>query len=177
MSAGQYPQQCLIERADADIGEEGFFAIVGQPLAAMCSGCRLVFVVVVLVSTAANDRSSKGVGQSRGTVCEHQRRLLVCLKQLAVAVFAESFVHGVGGGHGGEAEIQPVGMAAGHQALRQQQGRLGFPGAGHVFENEQLWSIAQQQLFGTGLQRGGSDRFVAVEQRLQRHVARDCFGQ
>lgn len=77
---------------------------------------------------------------------QYQRWVGLVLIKLAVDI-AKSRIHGVGGCHGGEGEVNAAGEIYLHQSVSQQDGGLGFSGTGDVLHNEQLRAVAKSDLY------------------------------
>src|SRR5690554_5033513 len=71
---------------------------------------------------------------------------------------SEALIHGIGGRHGRQREIEPLGMPGRQQSLGEDAGRLGLAGPRDVFEDEQLRPRRDRQRLGLTLQGGRRDR-------------------
>jgi len=147
--AVQHRQQHLVDGAHASRRQQRTFVVVGQP--GRTAGRRGVVELprIVLFGTGRQHGGGKFADELAIAVGQHQAGGVG--KQACVRL-GDAAIHGIGGGHGRQRDEKPVGNAAGQQAVRQHQGRLGLAGAGDVFEQVDLRSVVQRRLGGPALQ-------------------------
>ncbi|MCY1290913.1 hypothetical protein D9M70_400790 [compost metagenome] len=165
MTHRQHRQQGLVQGTDAHLGEQRLLAVVGQPGVALCRGRGVAWIIAAVRRLPAGfqDALAKAVHQLSRTMGENQRRLRLLVVQPPVDL-PHPLVHLVGGGHARQGEIQPMGHALLHQPLGQDKRGLGFAGACHVFQQEQLWPCLQGHVGGITLQRCG---LLQIVEQLQ----------
>ena len=145
MSAGQHPQQRLIDGADTQFRQQRLLAAVRQPLAAVkaCGRCVAIAVSGFRLVGLRKQRLAKFFRQVSCTVCQYQRRVGLNTEQLTVDI-SEPCIHGVSGCHGWQSEIDAARKTFLHEPVGEQNGRLGFSRTGDIFQNEQLRSVAKR---------------------------------
>ena len=126
-------EEGLVDRPHTDVGQECFLAIVGQPVRALPGGCLLARVEASFDPVLFLHRQR----HAACTVGEHERSSGTFGEEPPIHLLHPS-VHRIGGGHGGQGQVDTVGRTLLHQTVSQGERSLGLPAAGYLLDDEQL---------------------------------------
>ncbi len=153
----------LVDGPDPDLGEEGFFPIVGEPGGAGGLGGRFSLEVGLHQPVEVAGR----VGEDRGVG--------VITEEAVCHLLLNPAIHGVRCGHGGKGDVDPLPFPRGHEPVGEGERRLGLPASGGVFDDEEVRPSSYRK--GGSILLEGS-RFVKGEEIREegRETAFFCRG-
>ena len=132
--AVQHAEHRLVDGADAGGGHQRTFVVVGQPGGAARARGLVLLRCIGFAASGAKNGGSEILHQSALSVREDQA--VVACEQLPKDA-RDAAIHRIRRRHGRQADEETVRQAARHHPMREQHGRFGLAGAGHVFEHHQ----------------------------------------
>ena len=154
MPRRQHSEQHLLDRANPDIGKEGFAPIIFNPHRTLRSGRLVCWIRRVPITTC-----NKSANTVPGTFIQHSPTLRECkrwrgtrLEEAEVYRF-KALVHRIGGRQSRQGKEEAVRPPLPHQPMRKHKCGLRLAGRRHIFNDEQGGAIGQTHTLGRALQR------------------------
>jgi hypothetical protein len=149
VAQGEDADQRLIDRADADVGEQRLLARVGEPAGAVDRGGNLPRLIGRVGRRRFDSgRSKKEIAPAVG---EHEGGVLSVLEEPAVDR-RDAGMHGVRGRHRGQPEVEAGGVSPRDQTVGEDEGGFGLAAAGDLLDHEEVGAVRQLDRLGERLE-------------------------